>query len=459
MGPAPAASMQASKSRKKRESSAESTTPVTPLASRARVDGPTAKGRAVRRSAERLVDLSLLGFPSSTPTRSKGAIEAGATERSTMRKVALDLGAKKTSYCEVSGGEVSQRATVTAVESLCSLLGPEQPPATVAIEACREAWYVHDLLSSWGNQVLLVDTTRSRQLGIGQHGRKTDRIDAEVLARAVERGGIPVAHVLSPHRRQLRRQLGIRRALVEARTNLIVTMRGLAREQGAKLPSCSTTNFAGVVRKSLKGQLLEFLEPLLKNLDSLEPQLNAVEEELGKLCNQEPVIAHLCTAPGVGAIVAASFVSVVDDAKRFRRAHEVESYIGLVPKEDSSGGRRRVGAISKKGNPYLRSLLVQAAWAALTKSPVDDPLRRWGEAVVKRRGKFIGAVAVARRLIGILWAMWRSGSVYEPAALGRKAARGLQQAAQSLEFRAEQLARASRKHSYRRITQEVPQLS
>jgi transposase len=375
-----------------------------------------------------------------------------------MRKVALDLGAKKTTYCEVSGGEVSQRATVASVESLRSLLGPEQPAATVAIEACREAWHVHDLLSSWGNQVLLVDTTRSRQLGIGQHGRKTDRIDAEVLARAVERGGIPKAHVLSPHRRQLRRQLGVRRALVEARKNLIITMRGLAREQGAKLPPCSTANFASVVRKSAEGALLEFLEPLLKTLDTLEPQLSVVEEELGKLCNQEPVVALLCTAPGVGAIVAASFVSVIDDAKRFRRAHQVESYIGLVPSEDSSGGRRRIGAISKKGNPYLRSLLVQAAWAVVTKSPADDPLRRWSEAVAKRRGKFVAAVAVARRLIGILWAMWRNGSVYEPAALGRKAARGLQQAAQSLEFRAERLTRASRKHSYQRIMREVPQL-
>lgn len=375
-----------------------------------------------------------------------------------MRKVALDLGSRKTTYCEVAGGQVNRRETVTNVESLRPLLGPEQPAATVAIEACREAWHVHDLLSSWGNDVLLVDTTRSRQLGIGQHGRKTDRIDAEVLARAVERGGIPIAHVLSLHRRQLRRQLGVRRALVEARTNLIVTMRGLAKEQGVKLPSCSTGRFASVVRKEVKAPLLELLEPLLKTLDVIEPQLSLAEDELGKLCEQEPVIAQLCTAPGVGAIVAASFVSVVDEAKRFRRAHEVESYIGLVPSEDSSGARRRVGAISKKGNSYLRSLLVQSAWAVLTKSPEDDPLRLWGESIVKRRGKPIAAIAVARRLVGILWAMWRHDTVYEPAALGRKVARGLQRAAQSLEFRAEQLARASRKHSYRRIAQEVPQL-
>lgn len=87
----------------------------------------------------------------------------------------------------------------------------------MAIEACREAWYVYDPLTSWGNQVLLVDTTRSKQLGVGRHGRKTDRIDAEVLARAVEEGRIPLAHVLTPERRELRKLLNVRRYLVEAR--------------------------------------------------------------------------------------------------------------------------------------------------------------------------------------------------------------------------------------------------
>jgi len=157
-----------------------------------------------------------------------------------MRNVALDLGAKKSSYCEVAHGEVVRRLTVTSIHSLESVLGPNQPRAVVAIEACREAWQVHDLLMSWNNHVVLVDTTRSKQVCIGQHGRKTDRIDAEVLARALERGGVPAAHVLSPHRRELRRLLGVRRALVSTRAEMVTTIRGLAREQGQKQPSCGT---------------------------------------------------------------------------------------------------------------------------------------------------------------------------------------------------------------------------
>jgi transposase len=348
---------------------------------------------------------------------------------------------------------VVQRGTVTEVEALRSWLGPEQPTAQVAIEACREAWHVHDLLRSWGNEVVLVDTTRSRRLGIGQHGRKTDRIDAEVLARALERGGIPVAHVLSEHRRELRRQLGIRRALVETRAQLVTTMRGLAREQGVRLVSCESKDFAERVLASAPIELSTELRPLLETLQVIDRQLQSVDAELGKLCAHEPVIQQLCTVPGVGAIIAASFVSVIDDAKRFRRAHQVESYVGLVPSEDSSGGKRRVGAITKQGNRYLRAMLVQGAWAVMRNSSKDDPLRLWGHALSERRGKRIAVVAVARRLIGILWAIWRDGTVYDPQWLGLQGARGLRTHAQDLEVQAAALKAAARKRSCKLLLQ------
>ena len=374
-----------------------------------------------------------------------------------MRYVALDLGVKKTSYCEVAGGRVVQRATVASVDSLQSLLGQPQPSATIAIEACREAWHVHDLLTSWGNEVVLVDTTRSKRIGIGQHGRKTDRIDAEVLARALERGGIPVAHVLSPHRRELRRWLGVRRALVESRAHLVTMARGLARERGVHLRSGRADYFAISVRKQrLDEQTLALLEPLLKLLDSIATELVGVEAELSKLCASEPIVTLLATAPGVGSIVAASFVSVIDEAKRFQSAHHVESYVGLVPSEDTTGGKRRVGAISKEGNSYLRALLVQAAWSVLRTSDRHDPLRLWAEAVAVRRGKRIAVVALARRLVGILWAMWRDGTVYDASALATGNSRGVCRTAQTLELRTEALKRATTKRSMQRLTtQEV----
>jgi transposase len=370
----------------------------------------------------------------------------------------LDLGARKIVFCEVRDGQVAGRATVTSVETLRSVLGPDEPPAKVAIEACREAWHVHDVLTEWGNQVLLIDTTRSKQMGIGRHGRKTDKIDAEVMAFAVEREIIPPAHVLSPHRRELRRQLGVRRALVEARANLVVSVRGLARENGQRLPNCDTEHFARKVRQlKLDESLKALIEPLLITLDTVQVQLAQAEQELGKACAVEPVIPLLCTAPGVGAVVAAAFVSVVDEAARFARAHHLESYLGLVPGEDSSGQRRRIGAITKKGNSYVRALLVQSAWTVMRQANRDDPLRRWGEAVARRRGKRIAVIAVARRLAGILFAMWRDGRVYDPDALASRSARGLKSNAARINFQAESLQRARRKQSCRILNSEVSQ--
>ncbi|AUX34809.1 MULTISPECIES: transposase [Sorangium] len=164
-----------------------------------------------------------------------------------MRSVALDLGVHEISFCEVAGGAVVLRRTVRSLDSLQDLLGPSSSPARVAIEACREAWAVHDKLRDWGHDVLVVDTTRARQLGIGQHGRKNDRLDAEALARAVERGGIPLAHVLSPHRRAIRHQLAVRRALVETRAQYVTTVRGILRACGHKLARCTTEGFLTVL--------------------------------------------------------------------------------------------------------------------------------------------------------------------------------------------------------------------
>ena len=292
----------------------------------------------------------------------------------------------------------------------------------------------------------LVDTTRVGKLGIGQHGRKTDRIDAEVLARAVESGHIPRAHVLSPERRELRMQLSVRKALVETRSQFVTSARGLLRAKGQKLAGCAAEVFVARFREAKFGDDVNALcAPLLALLVALEPELATTERKIQQLAEHEPITQFLMTAPGVGLIVAAMFVSVVDDAKRFHKAHQLESYLGLVPSEDSSGGKRRIGAISKQGNPYLRALLVQSAWCILRLRDTSDPLKVWADAVAARRGKRIAVVAVARRLAGVLWAMWRDGTVYDAKVIGQASAVGTERHAQSTDLRAKAIARATAK--------------
>src|SRR5262245_40245236 len=304
---------------------------VTPRAASGSIERPEGPQRAGRRPRSRVADLSSGANASDTPTRSRTQ-EKGAKEKSAVRSMGLDLGAREVSLCEIADGKVVARRTASSLEGLKDLLGSGTVPARVAIEACREAWVVHDILRERGHDVLVVDTTRLQQVGIGHHGRKTDRIDAERLARAVEHGGIPLAHVLSPSRRQLREQLAVRRALVETRSQYITTIRGLVRARGERLPSSETRSFVPVVqRTTLSAATRALVTPLLVTLETLNVQIGQVDTVLETLCAEQPVIGRLTTAPGVGLVVAAAFVSVLDEAKRFHHAHQVASYLGLVP--------------------------------------------------------------------------------------------------------------------------------
>jgi transposase len=245
--------------------------------------------------------------------------------------------------------------------------------------------------------------------------------------------------------------------LVEMRTRCVTAIRGLARAQGVRLPSCESEDLAGKLSQwELSPATRQLLGPLAEQLAVLEGGIAAAEEALDQLCAQEPQVRRLTTAPGVGVVVAASFVSVIDDATRFRNAHQVESYLGLVPSEDSSGDKRRIGSITKAGNSYLRALLVQGSWCVL-RSRSQDPLTLWGKQVARRRGKRIAVIAVARRLTGILWAMWRDETVYDAEQVGRTSAFGLTRRAHEMQFQAEALRMAAKKQfrSKQRLAQRA----
>jgi transposase len=369
-----------------------------------------------------------------------------------MRTVALDLGARRVDFCEITDGGVIERGVVRGLSQLHSRLGPTTAPARVAFEACREGWYVAERLTEWGHEPLMVDTTRVKQLGIGQHGRKNDRIDAEVLATALLSGRIPLAHILSPARQKLRLQLAVRRSLVATRAEYVTSIRGIMRARGGSIPSCRTYDFLSKLGElALDQQTQQLIEPLRASLEVLNRQIAQMDLWLEEYCEREPLIQRLRTVPCIGSVVAAVFVSVIDEAGRFRNAHQVESYIGLVPSEDSSGGKRRLGGISKAGNPYLRSLLVEVSWTLFRKTD-GDPLTRWARQLARRRGTRIAVVALARRLAGVLWAIWRDDTVYDPQHVGLKSAEGILRHAQEREFQAQALQSAAKKPA-RRIRQ------
>jgi transposase len=210
-----------------------------------------------------------------------------------MRSVGLDLGARHITYCEVVEGKVTGRGSVRRFSELASLLGPDTSEARVAFEACREGWHVHDTLLRWGKEPFMLDTTRIRQIGVGQHRRKNDAIDAEVQAMALDAGRVPLAHVLSPERRALRAKLSVRQALVETRAGYVTTIRGLARAKGVLLPSCKTTNFLKQLEQAnLDQDTRDVIAPLIATLEVVNVEIAKVEVELSKLAQSDEDICR-----------------------------------------------------------------------------------------------------------------------------------------------------------------------
>jgi len=161
--------------------------------------------------------------------------------------------------------------------------------------------------------------------------------------------------------------------------------------------------------------LLSIVGPLLALLRPLNQQLVYSDATIEHLAVQDPRVPRLRSVPCVGPVTAAAFLAAIDDPHRFRHAHRLEAYLGLVPREYSSGESQRRGPITKAGHSRTRWLLIQAAVSILRRrSPQAEALRTWALRIAARRGRQVAVVALARRLAGILYALLRDGSVFEP---------------------------------------------
>ncbi len=245
---------------------------------------------------------------------------------------------------------------------------------------------------------------------------KTDRRDARALAEACLLGAYHPAHRLSDAQRHVRGRLAVRDALVRTRTRYISLIRALLRQHGYRVPSGSAEAFLRrVLTLALPGRLLSEIAPLLAVMRHLNRQLVYSDQVIEEITAHDERVQRLRSVPSVGPVTAAAFVAAIDDVHRFRRAHQVEAYLGLVPRELSSGESQRRGRITKAGDARLRWLLIQAAVSILRRRPPQaEALRAWALRIAARRGKHVAVVALARRLAGILYALLRDGSVFDP---------------------------------------------
>jgi transposase len=341
-----------------------------------------------------------------------------------MQHVAIDLGGRESQICvRASDGRILQERRVQTARLGAFLR--RQPDSRVVLETCAEAFYVADQALDCNHQVRVVPATLVRSLGVGARRMKSDRRDAQVLSEVSCRIDLPSVHVPTDLSRQRRSMCGMREELVRSRTALINCVRGWARTQLLQLPSGDVITFPKRVREAALAHpdgLPEHAERLLKVLESLNEQITEADHELEQLAAQDPICQRLMSVPGVGLVTSIRFVGAIDELSRFPSADAVQSYFGLTPGENSSSQRQQRTGITKAGPPAVSKALVQAAWNIRRYRPLD-PICQWATSIEQRRGKFIATVAVARKLAGILYAIWRDGSRYNPNHSPRTSAR------------------------------------
>jgi transposase len=341
-----------------------------------------------------------------------------------MEIIGLDLHKRESQLCRrQADGHVRHDRIRTSRAQFTATLGGIAP-ARILLEASTESEWVATHLEQLGHEVIVADPNFAPMYATLSRRIKTDRRDAQALMEACGLGAYRAAHRLSPGRHHLRTVLGVRDTLVRTRTRWMALCRTRVRALGLRVPSGGSERFgARVAALDLATQAPAVgaeLAPLLTLLPGLTAEITALEAALAALAATDPVITRLATAPSVGVITAAGVVAALDDVARFRSAHAVEAYLGLVPREYSSAERRWRGGITKAGDGRARWLLVEAGWRLLrATAPAAAPLRQWGLGIAARRGKRVAAVALARRLAGVLYAMWRDGTDYDGTRLRR----------------------------------------
>jgi transposase len=185
------------------------------------------------------------------------------------------------------------------------------------------------------------------------------------------------------------------------------------RQQACSLSKGGPQTFPRRVRERLGAGVPASIERLLLSIEALSLQIFAADQELEQDASADAVCRRLMTTPGVGPVTAVRFVATVDRVDRFADAHALQSYLGLVPGEWSSGDRTRRLGITKAGSTATRVALIQAAWS-VRRYRKDHPMGRWAADIERRRGKHIAAVALARKIAGILYAIWRNDTTYNP---------------------------------------------
>jgi len=338
---------------------------------------------------------------------------------------AIDLHTKESQVRIVTadGTVVLNRRIATRPDRLTAMYGA-RAPMRILVETGTESEWVARHLEGLGHEVVVADPNYAPMYGERTRHIKTDQRDVAALADANRLGLFRRAHRVSATQRAVRQQLQVRDALIQMRTQAINVVRTQLRSAGYRIGSGQAETFATRVRGlALPAAVQQTVEPLLGAFDAVAPLIAAADHWTGRTAAADPIARRLMTAPGVGPVTALQYRATLDDVGRFPSPGAATAYLGLVPREASSGERQRKGGITKAGPARPRAVLVQACWTIwrMARGPAQG-LHAWVHRLAARRGKKIAVVALARRLARILFAMWRDGRDFEATRVTRVAA-------------------------------------
>jgi transposase len=294
-------------------------------------------------------------------------------------------------------------------------------PCVVAMEACSSAHYWARRLRALGHEVRLIAPQFVAPYRKGGKHVKNDALDAEAICEAASRPHMRFVPIKTPQQQSVMVIHRMREGFVAERTALVNRLRGLLAEFGVFLPQgidALRSRFADALEDAtneMNGIARTALQRGWEQWQALDQQIAWYDAQIAAQARQSPQAQQLMAIAGVGPLTASAAVATIADARQFKNGRQMAAWLGLVPKQASSGGKTRLGRITKQGNDYLRTLLFQGARSAvMTAARRSDRLSRWIVQLLERIGWYRTLVAVANKHARIVWAILAKGERFDP---------------------------------------------
>jgi len=288
-----------------------------------------------------------------------------------------------------------------------------RPPGRVALEACGSAHWWARKIRALGHDVVLLHAKFIRPF---VQTNKTDAADARAIWTAVQQPGMRTVAAKTEDQQAMLGLHRIRSLLVKFRTMQVNQLRGLLYEFGASFRAGRAAGLTEIrsrmpeLEEALPGMLMCCLQDQLQRIDELQTQIDQLELRIAAWQKHDAACRAIADVPGIGRLTATALVATMGDAATFRSGREFAAFLGLVPRQSGTGGKVRLGAISKRGDPYLRTLLIHGARSALYHTKVPTA---WMSAIQARRPANVAAVAVAGKMARTAWAILARGQAYQ----------------------------------------------